>query len=216
MCRTHRRVATRRYRDPMQANPTIRFAILAVSFAVTAGALASCAPEGAALPASTSGSPTPTTSASATASPSPSASSTTSTVAIPTDCRAIVSGAVLAELNGVPLNDPAFGPSGPRPDGTLTCIWADPKADTTGLTTNITRIARGPALDMLNALADNEGYTCYTPDGGTRCEKTFPNPTYPVTDGHTLFWRDDVLIDTQFSNLAPSGYTSSIVAHVFG
>ena len=56
----------------------------------------------------------------------------------------------------------------------------------------------------------------HTPDDGVRCEKTFPNPTYPVTDGRTLFWRDGILIDTRYSNLAPTGYTASIVANLFG
>ena len=70
----------------------------------------------------------------------------------------------------------------------------------------------GPALDMLNALAADEGFNCYTPDEGTRCEKEFPNPQYPVTDGRTLYFRDDILIDTRYSNLAPTGYTTSIVA----
>ncbi|WP_045264063.1 hypothetical protein, partial [Microbacterium oxydans] len=136
-------------------------------------------------------------------------------VTLPTDCRAILSEAVLAELGDTPLNDPAFGPSGVGADGTLTCNWADPRADTTRLTTTISRMNRGPALDMLNALANNEGFSCFTPDGGTRCEKTWPNEQYPVTDGRTLFWRDDVLIDTRYSNLAPAGYTSSIVEHLF-
>ena len=37
-----------------------------------------------------------------------------------------------------------------------------------------------------------------------------------MTDGRTLFWRDDILIDTQYSNLAPSGYTAAIVENIFG
>ncbi len=50
---------------------------------------------------------------------------------------------------------------------------------------------------MLNGLASAEGYTCYTPDGGTRCEKTwFSEPDLIPAEGRTLFWRDDVLIDT--------------------
>jgi hypothetical protein len=110
---------------------------------------------------------------------------------------------VLAQLGDTPLNDAAFGPSG------------DPGTDTTGLTTTIERMNRGPALDMLNALADTEGFTCFTPDGGTRCEKTWQNTRYPVTDGRTLFWRDDILIDTTYSNLAPTGYTASIVSALF-
>lgn len=151
----------------------------------------------------------------ATGTPGPSPTPTTKSIALPTDCRAILSESVLAELDGVPLNDAAFGPSGVGTDGSLTCNWADPRADTTRLTTTISKMNRGPALDMLNALADTEGFSCFTPDGGTRCEKTWPNTQYPVTDGRTLFWRDDVLIDTRYSNLAPSGYTSSIIEHLF-
>lgn len=161
--------------------------------------------------------PKPSASATAdkTAGPSPSPSPTPKGVALPTDCRAILSDDVLAQLEGVPLNDAAFGPSGTGDDGTLTCIWADPDADTMSLVTEISKMNRGPALDMLNALVTDEGFTCFTPDGGTRCEKTWPNAQYPVTDGRTLFWREDILIDTRYSNLAPSGYTSSIVKNLF-
>lgn len=174
-------------------------------------ALTACAPEGPPGGAITF-TPTPSE---ATRTPTPTPTPTAS-AEIPDDCEGMLNEGVLAQLEDVPLNDPAFGPSGPQPDGSLVCIWADPAADTTGLTTTITYMSRGPALDMLNELADDEGFTCYTPDGGTRCEKTWQNETYPVTDGRTLFWRDDILIDTVFSNLAPSGYTSAIVERVFG
>lgn len=164
---------------------------------------------------SASPSPSSTSPSTPEGSPSPTPTSTAAQIALPTDCRAILSEDVLAQLDGIPLNDAAFGPSGVGDDGTLTCIWGDPRADTTNLVTTISRKDRGPALDMLNALVASEGFTCFTPDGGTRCEKTFQNPQYPVTDGRTLFWRDDVLIDTRYSNLAPTGYTSSIIAHLF-
>ncbi|MFS0852844.1 hypothetical protein [Microbacterium sp. 179-I 3D4 NHS] len=162
--------------------------------------------------------PTPSASEKPTgsASPTPSATPTKAAVALPTDCRAILSDDVLSQLGETPLNDPAMGPSGVGADGTLTCIWRDPGADTTGLVTTISSMNRGPALDLLNALADTEGYTCFTPDGGTRCEKTWQNAQYPVTDGRTLFWRDDILIDTSYSNLAPTGYTASIIQSLFG
>ncbi|WP_431074152.1 hypothetical protein [Microbacterium phyllosphaerae] len=180
--------------------------------------LTGCDPAGSGS-AEQSASPEPSSSSTPddTASPSPTASPTPTTapIALPTDCRAILSEEVLAQLDGVPLNDAAFGPSGVADDGTLTCIWADPRADTTSLVTTISLMNRGPALDMLNALVTNEGFTCFAPDGGTRCEKTWQNTQYPVTDGRTLFWRDDVLIDSRYSNLAPSGYTSSIIAHLF-
>lgn len=149
------------------------------------------------------------------ATPSPGASPTSRPVTMPTDCRAILSAGVLNELGDTPLNHANFGPSGVLGDGTLRCIWADPGADTTGLTTEISRMNRGPALDMLNELADDEGFTCYAPDEGTRCEKSWENDLYPVTDGRTLYWRDGILIDTRYSNLSPSGYTASIAASLF-
>ncbi|MEU1971659.1 hypothetical protein ABZ477_08375 [Microbacterium sp. NPDC019599] len=178
--------------------------------------LAACAPEASTGDGSTpSSAETPDIGTSPTPSATPSASGSF-VPRIPDDCEEMLAEDVLAQLEDVPLNDPAFGPSGPQPDGSLICIWADPAADTTHLRTEITNVSRGPALDMLNELAEEEGFTCYTPDGGTRCEKTWPNEDYPVTDGRTLFWRDGILIDTQYSNLAPTGYTASIVAYIWG
>ncbi|MFS0734063.1 hypothetical protein ABC304_02650 [Microbacterium sp. 1P10UB] len=146
----------------------------------------------------------------------PSATPTTRVAAVPDDCRGMLSDSVLAQLEGTPLNDPAMGPSGVQTDGSLVCVWRNPSADTTGLVTAVSRVDRGPALDSLNALATTQGFTCYTPDGGTRCEKTWQNAQYPVQDGRTLFYRDGILIDTTWSNLAPSGYTDSVIAHIFG
>lgn len=190
-------------------------AALAAVVAMTAAlALSSCAPDegGGAAPTAASpiASPTPE------GTPIPTITPTASAARIPTDCRAMLSDDVLAQLASVPLNDPTLGPSGPQPDGSLLCLWRDPAADTTGLSTSITRMDRGPALDMLNDLVATQGFSCYTPDEGTRCEKTWINDTYPVNDGRTLFWRDGVLIDTQYSNLAPTGYTASIITSIFG
>ncbi len=188
----------------------------AVASLVLVAALTACAPE----PGEAGGStPSAGTSPSASGTPTPTATPSASATAmaeIPDDCREMLSQNVLVQLEGIPLNDPAFGPSGVQPDGSLICIWGDPAADTTGMRTEISSVARGPALDMLNELATTQGFTCYTPDKGTRCEKTWPNETYPVTDGRTLFWRDDILIDTQYSNLAPTGYTASIVNYIWG
>lgn len=169
-----------------------------------------CMPEPGAAPRATSGDASP--SASSTARPSPTA--TIEPVRIPADCREMLSPAVLDELSGVTLNDPAIGPSGPQADGSLVCVWGDP-ASATYLTTTLMYVSRGPALDMLNGmLAD--GFACYTPDGGTRCEKTWFSEPDLLPQGRTLFWRQDVLIDTQFSTLAPSGYTAAIVESVYG
>jgi hypothetical protein len=198
------------------SRPRLRRAGAAASVALALLTLAACVPEPGATPsttprATTTLTPTPTPIATRTPGATPSAHAI-----LPTDCRAMLTDEVLDELGDIPLNDPALGPSGVQSDGTLICIWADPAADTTHLKTTISTMSRGPALDMLNELADAQGFVCYTPDGGTRCEKTWTNDQHPVTDGRTAFWRDGILIDTTFSNLAPSGYTSAIVESIFG
>lgn len=194
----------RRPLHPISAAALIGVAVIALS---------ACAPETAEQAAPTNVEASASTS---TPTPIPTITASATPVALPTDCRAILSADVLSQLGTTPLNDPAMGPSGALGDGTLVCIWRDPAADTTGLVTRITRMDRGPALDMLNDLVSTQGFSCYTPDDGTRCEKTWINPTYPVNDGRTLFWRDGVLIDTQYSNLAPTGYTASVIASIFG
>jgi hypothetical protein len=184
--------------------------VATVLFALAA--LTACAPD-AAPEGDFTFTPTPSSSASAspTRTPTPVAQAE-----IPTDCRKILNADVLAQLQGTPLNDPAFGASGPQSDGSLICVWGDPAADATSLVTTITYVSRGPALDQLNKLADEDGFTCYTPDTGTRCEKTWQDPKYPVASGRTLYWRDGVLIDTKYSNLAPTGYTAAVVDAIYG
>ena len=188
----------------------LRPALTAVALGAAMLALTACAP------AADESAPAPSAAVSSAPAPIPTITQTATAVRIPADCRSMLTADVLAQLGDTPLNDPAMGPSGAQPDGSLTCIWRDPAADTTGLVTHITRMDRGPALDMLNDLVSTQGFSCYTPDAGTRCEKTWINDTYPVNDGRTLYWRDDVLIDTQYSNLAPTGYTASIISSIFG
>ncbi|GAA5202293.1 hypothetical protein GCM10025773_24990 [Microbacterium jejuense] len=185
---------------------------MAASVLLAIAALTACAPDGTPEGEFTY-TPTPSTSTSAKPTPTP---TPTAHAEIPTDCKEILNADVLAQLEGTPLNDPAFGASGPQSDGSLICVWGDPAADATNLVTTITYISRGPALDQLNKLADEEGFTCYTPDHGTRCEKTWQDADHPVTSGRTLYWRDGVLIDTKYSHLAPTGYTSAVVAAIFG
>jgi hypothetical protein len=193
----------------------VRVAAAAASALLALATLAACAPEPGATPTTSSeASMSPTPIATITPGASPSA---TPTAAIPSDCEEMLTDDVLADLAGIPLNDPDTGiDGGEQADGSLVCLWRDPAADTTYLMTTISAMSRGPALDLLNQLADEEDFECYTPDGGTRCEKTWENETYPVIDGRTLFWRDGILIDTQYSNLAPPGYTAAIVAGMWG
>jgi hypothetical protein len=192
----------------------LRTSLVAVVAVLSALALASCAPDpgsGPTRPPAASSAP-----ADATATPAATPSPTATPVALPTDCRATVTSEVLAQFGDLPVNDPAFGSdAGAQPDGSFVCIWGRPDTDTGRLWTTFSNMSRGPALDLLNDLAANEGFTCYTPADGTRCEKTWVDEEYPVTDGRTLFWRDDVMIDTSYRNLAPTGYTDAVVAAVF-
>lgn len=190
----------------------MRLAGAAASVLLALAVVTACAPDDGASGGFTY---TPTPSGGATPTPTPSASATAG-AEIPDDCLELLTADVRAELEDVPLNDPRFGPSGPQDDGSLICRWRDPAAKTTGLVTTVSYLSRGPALDMLNELVADEEFTCYTPDGGTRCEKTWADESEPVTDGRTLFWRDGILIDTSYSGLAPEGYTAALVASIFG
>ncbi|MCR2808807.1 MULTISPECIES: hypothetical protein [unclassified Microbacterium] len=193
---------------------------LAAASAVLIAALSGCVAEPGKTPtedvaaSDASASDVTPTASPPTATPSPEAGA----VALPTDCRAILTADVLSQLADVALNDPAAGlPTGTLADGTLSCVWGNPSAGTTYMMTQIRPTPRGQAMETLNTFADDEGYTCYTPDGGTRCEKTWPSEVFSdVIDGHTLFWRDEILIESTYSNLAPTGYTSAIVASIFG
>lgn len=202
--------------------PPRRLGVLATAAALAAVGivvLAGCAgtPDGS---ATGSGSPTGPT-----AGPSPSASATlsdiadfpigqsTSTTALPADlpqgCRDILDDDVLAQLEGVPLNAEGMG-GGIRSDSARVCVWGEPGAAVTRLVTIIGYSPEREARDALYALS-SEGYTCYEPQGGIRCEKTWQHPTLPVEQGRTLFYRDGVIVDTQYSNLAPTGYTAAII-----
>jgi hypothetical protein len=187
-----------------------RLAAAAASVLLALAVMTACAPDEEASGGGFTYTPSPSKSG-----PTPSPSATPS-AEIPDDCGDLLTADVRAQLEDVPLNDPSFGTSGAQDDGSLVCVWRDPAAGTAGLVTTVSHLSRGPALDLLNQLVADEGFTCYTPDGGTRCEKTWPNETQPVTDGRTLFWRDGILIDTTYSDLAPTGFTSSVVESIFG
>ncbi|SBS73398.1 hypothetical protein [uncultured Microbacterium sp.] len=180
--------------------------------------LAACAPTPEAAPSDTptsaTPSSTPTPAATADGAPPVPSGPVLSMTVLPTDCSAILDDAVLAQLEGVPLNDPGFGETGVLSDRTLRCVWGQPGADTTRLETTINYAPENDVLDYFNARME-EGFVCYEPAGGLRCEKTWQNDAFPVTDGRTLFYRDGVLIDTQYSNLAPTGYTTAVIRAIW-
>ena len=186
----------------------------AAAVAALALALAGCVAEPSPAPTSDSASaasPRPMPSASLSPFPMGASVSTTPLPAdLPQGCRDLLDAEVLAQLDGVPLNAPGMG-GGIREDSARVCVWGEPGAATTRLITVIGYSPEREARDALYALGE-DGFTCYEPQGGIRCEKTWTDPNLPVEDGRTLFWRDGVIVDTQYSNLAPTGYTDAVIA----
>lgn len=203
-------------RDPDGAARRGRAAVFALVAATSAVVLAACT-------GSPTPTPTPPPSAAATPSPTPTPTGpaladfpfgpSTSTTPLPNDCREILTDSVLAELDGVPLNAPGMG-GGIRPDSSRVCAWGEPGAAATWLVTVIGFAPYREAADALFALG-NDGFTCYEPDEGIRCERTWEHDSLPITQGRTLYYRDGIIVDTQYSNLAPAGYTNAIIASMW-
>lgn len=138
----------------------------------------------------------------------------TSTTPLPDDCESILTADIRDTLEGIPLNAPGMG-GGIRPDSSRVCVWADPGASRTSLVTVVGYSPERDARDALYLLGVDEGYTCYEPDEGLRCEKSGTD-TLGLAVGRTVYWRDGVAIDTQYRNLAPQGYTAAIVRSIWG
>jgi len=191
-------------------------ALGAAAAALLALSVAACAPEPDAAP------PVPTDAASATPRPTltPVAIAdfpfgpSTSTTPLPSDCESILTPGIRASLEGIPLNAPGMG-GGIRPDSSRVCVWADPGASRTSLVTVVGYSPERDARDALYLLGVDDGYLCYEPDHGLRCEKSGKD-ALGLSQGRTVFWRDGVAIDTQYRNLAPQGYTDGIVKAIWG
>jgi hypothetical protein len=190
------------------------------------------------------GAPTPSASTGATAEPpSPRPTPTVtdspaSPVALPTDCRDIVSAeAYDATFGSTPLNPEGFtrrdgGPFGrvtpvePPADATpeetvtsatsLDCLWRDPNADITGITVALGEVDPEVGEAYLAALA-GEGYTCVDVDEGRRCHLVRPNSEHPEADeGYTRFLRDGVVISVDQVNFSTDDLLGDIVDRVWG
>lgn len=194
---------------PAHLLPAALGAITAVL--LLAGCAGAPAPIGSSSSVTTEAAPRPTPSASVTPFPMGSSVSTTPLPAdLPQGCRDLLTDAVLAQLEDVPLNAPGMG-GGIREDSARVCVWGEPGAAATRLITVIGYSPDREARDALFALGQ-DGFTCYEPRGGIRCEKTWDDPNLPVKNGRTVFYRDGVVVDTQYSNLAPTGYTDAVIS----
>lgn len=134
-----------------------------------------------------------------------------STTPLIDDCRALLTEDVLAQLADTPLNAEGMG-GGILPNSSRVCAWGHPGAAATYLVTTTGYSPHRAAVDELTRLRVDEDFTCYEPDAGLRCEKTWTHASLGVPQGRTLYYRDGVVIDTQYSNLSPRGYTAAVVA----
>lgn len=123
---------------------------------------------------------------------------------------------VLAQLDGVvPLNHPDYGDFvGPQANGSLVCMWSEPSNASVMLMTEISKMTPHEASVVLGEARD-AGLECTELDIAVRCsgELVIEGISDPV--GHTLFVRGGIVIDTQFVNLAPEGYTNAIIASIW-
>ncbi len=197
---------------------------LAIALSIaTAGALAGCTPTSLdPTDPSTTAAPSPTVEEPS-AEPSPTASGPTS-VAIPAECRELVSASYYAAtFEGVPLNDPAFGPAEVRlpqaPDGSeppavtggVACVWADPASDITGLSAVVATVTASEAEAYLDVHASS-GYTCTEVLEGRQCQLVSQNEQYPVEQADTVFLRDDTIVHVNQANFPTNGLIAEIVA----
>ncbi|MFV0374257.1 hypothetical protein [Microbacterium sp.] len=201
----------------------LRRAHLALAVAAGAMLLGACAPGSADPTPTVTPSPTPEV----TVAPTPEVDTVTptdlepfptgpsvSTTPLPTECEALMPPAMLTEFDGIPLNADGMG-GGIRADSSRVCVWGSPGAPRTRLVVVIGYAPQRAADDELYRLRTEEGYNCYNVSDGIRCERSWQQDDLPLPAGRTLFYRDGVIIDTQYSGIGPVGFTSSIVATVW-
>jgi hypothetical protein len=184
-----------------------------------------------------SASPTPSGSVSPTATPTTGPTGTASPVAIPTDCREIVSASAYESVFAdVPLNPEGFTtrsgapfgqvtPTTPPPGATpaeavrgattLDCLWRDPNADITFIEVAVGAVDPAVGTSYLDDLAA-DGYTCTDVHEGRRCHLTRPNADYPVDESFTRFQRDGVFISVDQANFSTNDLIGDIVDRLWG
>ena len=197
--------------------------VVLVGVSVCCALLSGCKTPGSESPSS---SPSSESSSSATPSGEPA-----SGVELPSDCEDTMSDEMYAStFADVPLNDPAFGPSGvvePEPAApgsdiqlviagqmTLICIWQDPAADVTGLRLALGHVAIEDGEAYLEEL-DDQGYDCEERYDGDWCQRISNDTDFGVEEGHTAFLRDDVFIEVRQANFPTNGFLADVVETIW-
>lgn len=140
---------------------------------------------------------------------------------IPTTCREAVPAKDYDRLFGstplTEINQAEASTGTDSPDvlwaGTpsLTCVWADPSADVTGLTLDIgtTRPGADPRLV-------DDSWSCADRDGGRMCQVTTQAGPYPVDQTTTIFIRGDTFVLIRQAAFPTNGLLPAIVEEVWG
>lgn len=221
----------------------LRSAAVAAVAAVLLIALSGCkadpvpgqtpAASGASTPsASASITPTPAPSASATPSttPSPTPTPTAAPFALPGDCAAIYSPAMLSTLqaDGGPLNDPGLSMGATNVEAayavleqataageSLRCTWGVPSE--VGLATQVSVVDGGQADAVITAL-QSHGLTCDAYQSGTLCRIVVESSEEEGGHvwGETHFLEGNAWVATSWINFGPVGYTEDIVTTLWG
>ncbi|MDN3477223.1 hypothetical protein [Curtobacterium sp. APC 4022] len=160
--------------------------------------------------------------------PKPSASSAAAPSRYPTDCRALYSDADRERLFGrTPLTQSPAHPDGttvptpstmPYAGGTWTasewldCVWADPRADVSGIHVTIGS-ASAAALSGREDGLRAAGADCAPGDGGTVCSRRFRADPSPEDGTETSWWDGDGRwITISQVNAPTSGLLSATIA----
>lgn len=203
---------------------------LVIAAGCLALALAGCVPE----PVPGASTPAPSLSHSPSTDPSapeasPSATGASDAIALPANCEALYSPAMLQALveQNPPLNDPGVTMTSTEVVAglevlqsgapTIRCSWGVPSSR--GLATNVTIVTPAQVATVGAALRER-GFSCTdsgtAPNGETRCEITerFNDPN--MSGGETHVLRANAWVSTHWLNFAPAGYTDDIVKQLFG
>lgn len=172
----------------------------------------------------------PTTSPEPTATAAPTPSVSPADIALPGDCAALYSPAMLATLQaeGGPLNDPGLTLGATGVEGayavldqavaagqSLRCTWGVPSE--VGLATHVSLIDDAQADAVISAL-QSSGLTCAAHGSGTLCRIVVDTPDEEGGHvwGESHYLAGNAWVATAWLNFGPDGYTEDIVTTLWG
>ncbi|MFO7691349.1 MAG: hypothetical protein R6W83_12500 [Cryobacterium sp.] len=172
--------------------------------------------------------PTPTATATPTASPTPTGGAEVAAVPQPTNCEQLYSAAMVENFSELALNPawtqvPGVDVRSGSDDAELrqlidanerlTCLWVSPAGPSgTGLTTQVVAVS-APVSAAAQSRMTALGMDCFAEASGQRCITSTTSDDGAFGESH--FLRNGIWIATQWSNIAPVGYTADIVDNLW-